>query len=63
MPAGPADFDNDGVVDFFDFFLFADHFGSTGQDENWDPRYDLDNSGNVDFEDFFIFADNFEGGG
>ena len=23
-----ADFDNNGVVDFYDFFLFADYFGS-----------------------------------
>ena len=58
-PSVSADFDNDGVVDFSDFFLFADRFGSTGEDEDWDPRYDLDSSGNVDFQDFFIFADNF----
>ena len=59
MPAVAADFDQDGVVDFSDFFLFADRFGSTAEDENWDPGYNLDDSGNVDFQDFFIFADNF----
>ncbi len=48
-----ADFDNTGVVDFDDFFLFADHFG--GQD----PLYDLDRGGTVDFNDFFLFADQF----
>lgn len=50
-PAG--DFDANGVVDFDDFFRFADHFG--GQD----ALYDLDQGGVVDFNDFFIFADHF----
>ncbi|MCC7263677.1 MAG: DUF1565 domain-containing protein [Candidatus Latescibacteria bacterium] len=48
-----GDFDRSGVVDFDDFFLFADHFG--GQD----PVYDLDRGGTVDFNDFFLFADHF----
>ena len=48
-----GDFDENGKVDFDDFFLFADAFGGAN------PRYDLDNSGAVDFDDFFIFADNF----
>ncbi|MBU1854057.1 MAG: hypothetical protein KJ957_08485, partial [Candidatus Omnitrophica bacterium] len=47
------DFNGDGEVDFFDFFLFADAFGGT------DPEFDLDASGSVDFFDFFIFADAF----
>ena len=47
------DFDGSGVVDFGDFFLFADAFGTT------DARFDLDGSGVVDFGDFFIFADAF----
>ncbi len=49
----PGDFSGDGEVDFSDFFMFADGFGSK------DARYDLDGSGEVDFSDFFIFADNF----
>ncbi|MBI2501807.1 MAG: hypothetical protein HYW07_01070, partial [Candidatus Latescibacteria bacterium] len=49
----PADFDGNGRVDFADFFLFADVFGSVN------PLYDLDNSGRVDFADFFLFADDF----
>lgn len=48
-----GDFDASGTVDFDDFFLFADHFGSG------DRRYDLDGSGLVDFDDFFLFADYF----
>jgi len=55
-PSGPnADFSGDGVVDFNDFFMFADAFGAT----ETDPRYDLDSNGQVDFSDFFLFADAF----
>ena len=50
-----GDFDGTGVVDFEDFFLFADNFGGTN------PLYDLDRNGVVDLSDFFIFADNFGG--
>ena len=55
----PADFNGDDRVDFEDFFLFADHFGSDPESPNWDPLYDLDANGVVDFEDFFSFADSF----
>ncbi len=48
-----ADFDGDGATDFTDFFLFAEHFGSS------DTRFDLDASGTVDFTDFFLFAEHF----
>ena len=47
------DFDDDGEVDFSDFFLFAEAFGGS------DPRFDLDGSGEVDFTDFFLFAESF----
>ena len=49
-----ADFDGDGATDFADFFLFAEHFGSS------DTRFDLDDSGAVDFADFFLFAEHFD---
>ena len=49
----PGDFDSDGDVDFSDFFLFADNFGSDN------AAFELDASGTVDFGDFFIMADNF----
>lgn len=48
-----GDFDDNGEVDFDDFFLFADVFGGT------DSLFDLNDSGGVDFDDFFILADNF----
>ena len=54
-PAPTGDFNADGLVDFADFFMFADAFGGD------DPAYDLDGSGMVDFGDFFLFADAFGG--
>ena len=48
-----GDFNFDGTVDITDFFLFADHFGST------DPIFDLSGNGRVDLNDFFIFAGKF----
>lgn len=55
----PADFDGDGIVGFDDFFLFADHFGATAEDNAWDSAYDLDGDPDIDFDDFFVFADAF----
>jgi len=54
-PLPTGDFSGDGIVDFADFFLFADAFGTD------DPAFDLDQSGMVDFADFFLFADAFGG--
>lgn len=54
-----GDFSGDGIVDFSDFFAFADHFGTTAADAGWDPAFDFDGSGEVDFSDFFRFADFF----
>ena len=53
--AGDADFDGSGEVDFNDFVMFAQAFGTT------DPRFDLDDSGMVDFGDFLLFARAFDG--
>ncbi len=50
-----GDFDGNGVVDFVDFFSFADAFGAP----SFDPRYDLNGDGEVSFLDFFMFADFF----
>ena len=52
-------FNDDPVVDFDDFFLFADNFGASLQDGAFDPLFDLNGNGTVDFDDFFIFADSF----
>ena len=53
-----GDFDFDGQVGFFDFFLFADHFGATVLSAE-QTMFDLNQDSVVDFFDFFIFADHF----
>ncbi len=50
-----GDIDGSAVVDYDDFFIFADNFGS----ESPDAAADLDQDADVDYDDFFIFADNF----
>jgi hypothetical protein len=57
-----GDFNGDGVVDFDDFFSFADHFSQSEQSLGWDPVFDLTRDGRVDFDDFFSFADHFGDG-
>jgi YVTN family beta-propeller protein len=46
-------------VDFDDFFLFANVFGTRRGDAKFDAKFDLDNNGILDFEDFFLFAADF----
>ena len=48
-----ADFDANGIVDFGDFILFAQAFGSN------QSSFDLDGNGSVDFPDFILFAKRF----
>lgn len=52
-----TDFDDNGAVDFGDFFLFADYFGKEFSRESM--MFDLTHDRKIDFDDFFIFADNF----
>ena len=62
-----ADFNADRTVDFDDFFLFADAFGKSDEDEGWTmspPRvpykyYDLEADGTINLDDFFKFGDAF----
>ena len=53
----PGDFDDNGSVNIFDFFMFVDVFNTTATDDTRD--FDLDASGTIDFFDLFIFVDNF----
>ena len=46
-------------VDFDDFFLFADHFGTEQGQLGYDARFDIVANGRIDFGDFFRFADDF----
>ncbi len=54
FPFAASDLTGNGVVDFDDFFRFADAFGEAGN-----VRSDFDRDGVVDFNDFFRFADQF----
>ncbi len=54
-----GDFDGNGTVNFDDFFLFADRFGSTPAAENWSAVFDLVGDDVINFDDFFVFADSF----
>ena len=47
------DFDGSGKIDFRDFFLFAEKFGTN------DQRFDLDGDGTVGLGDFLVFAQRF----
>lgn len=51
--AARSDFDDDGVVNFNDFLVFAGAFGSS------DERFDYDDDGRVDFDDFLTFVEDF----
>ena len=54
LPA--ADFNRDGSVGFADFIAFAEAFGTSAADADFDVRFDLDGDGTVGFGDFVIFA-------
>ncbi len=56
-PKPNSDFNGSGLVDFDDFFLFADAFGKTAAIAG--AKFDLNGNGLVDFDDFFVFADAF----
>ena len=54
IPADPrTDFNGSLTVDFYDFLLFSEAFGTAN------TTFDLDGSGTVDFPDFLIFVQNF----
>ena len=54
IPADPrTDFNGSLTVDFYDFLLFSEAFGTAN------TTFDLDGSGTVDFPDFLIFVASF----
>ena len=55
----PADFDGNGTVGISDFLLFANRFGSSRGQANYDVRYDLDGNGSIGISDFLIFVNEF----
>ena len=54
-----ADFDGSGAVNLGDFGIFGAAFGSTPNDNNWDPRADFNQNGSVDLGDFGSFGAEF----
>ena len=46
-------------VDFDDFFLLADRFGSSDADANFELFFDIVPNGQIDIDDFLRFADDF----
>ena len=54
-----ADFNGDGKVDFSDFIAFAQNFGRSDGDDNYDAKFDLNGNDSVDFGDFIAFAQQF----
>lgn len=55
---GP-DFDEDGLVGFSDFVLFARHFGLSRSDTGFNGLYDLNSDGEIAFADFVLFSMDF----
>jgi hypothetical protein len=51
--------DEDDDVDYGDFFLFADVFGFTEDDVEYNYKADLDCNGHINLDDFMKFADFF----
>ncbi|MDE2998713.1 MAG: hypothetical protein OXU79_06500 [Gemmatimonadota bacterium] len=54
-----ADFDGNGRVDFSDFIAFAQNFGRSDGDADYDAKFDLNGNDSVDFGDFIAFAQQF----
>lgn len=54
-----ADFDGNGAVDFSDFLAFAQNFGRSDGDANYDAKFDLNGNDSIDFGDFIAFAQQF----
>ncbi len=57
------DIDGDGNVNFADFLILVDKYGSRIGQDRYDPRCDLNGDGQIDFADFLIFAADFGSAG
>ena len=56
-----ADFDGNGTVDFTDFLTFAQGFGKSAGQADFNAKLDLDGNGTIDFSDFLLFVSAFGG--
>ena len=59
VPLPSPDFDDNGQVNFADFLIFADKFGTQRGSERYDARCDLNGDGQIGFDDFLIFSRSF----
>lgn len=50
-----ADCNSDLVIDYRDYQIIYNAYGSVDTYPNWDPRADVDNDGEVSIFDFFVF--------
>jgi len=57
IPAGPADFDQNGKVDFYDFAIFAAAWDAAFGDESYNPACDLEPDGQINYYDLEFFVD------
>lgn len=55
----PGDVDGDGDVDRYDCGLFAQAYGTSEGDPDYDPNCDFDNDGDIDRYDAVILAQNY----
>jgi|GEM_PF-6208539 len=53
----PWDFSRNGITDFIDLGLLANHWLFTSGDGRWNPKYDLNTDGIVNYLDLGIFGD------
>ena len=54
-----GDFNRDDSVDFDDFFMFVNAFGTKAGTPSFRLRFDLNTDGSVTLDDFFVFAAHF----
>ncbi len=54
-----GDFNNDGRVDLSDFLAFANMFGTSPGEADYDVRGDFDNDGSINLSDFLAFVEVF----
>jgi len=53
----PADFDEDGTVNFIDYAIFAAAWQSEPNDNNYDEDCDLEDNNSIDYNDLALFCE------
>jgi len=50
------DLNNDGVIDIYDLIIVAGAYGTSEDDENWNPAADVNGDKTVDIYDLILVA-------